>query len=342
MRKNGRRVAGAVFVAAWAWVSAIVGAGAAARAGTVYWSDVHNGAIYRTAGPGAAHELVVPDAGHPWGIAVDPINRHLYWGDNDASSARKITRSNYDGSGQVVVLSEDVVQGGGTQFVQSLSLDSVNNYIYYTEGNTRTIRRVRTDGGGEEVLVQGQLNGPVDVKLDTANGYMYWTQIISTHSELYRARLDGSEKQLLFTDQGFYYDLALAPDQGSGYRGEHIYFADQHPNAHGIRRIGIDGGNAGTLFSEAGLEPSGLEIDPVSGWIYWSRRDRPGIWRADLNGDVVEEVTDFAQFPANAYTIDFTLEHTALFAAGAEVPEPAGVMVLVMCGAAGLARRGRR
>src|SRR5687767_14417405 len=67
----------------------------AGAASAVYWSDFHNGAIYRTAGPGAAHELVVPDAGGPWGIAVDPINRHLYWGDNDASSARKITRSNY-------------------------------------------------------------------------------------------------------------------------------------------------------------------------------------------------------------------------------------------------------
>ena len=44
------------------------------------------------------------------------------------------------------VLAEEPVSGGGTQFVQGISLDVVNGYVYYTEGNTRTVRRVRTDG----------------------------------------------------------------------------------------------------------------------------------------------------------------------------------------------------
>src|SRR3954469_20107120 len=92
------------------------------QAGTAYWSDFHNGAIYRVAGPGGQHELAVPDAGRPWGIAVDPINRYLYWGDEAASTAEKIIRANFDGSGKPVVLSEPVMEGGGTQFVQGLAL----------------------------------------------------------------------------------------------------------------------------------------------------------------------------------------------------------------------------
>jgi hypothetical protein len=313
-----------------------------AGAGMAYWSDAHNGSIWRSSGPGGQHELVVPNAGTPWGIAVDPLNRHVYWGDTDGGTARKISRANYDGSGQVVVLSEDVVQGGGTQFVQGLSVDAVNGYLYYTEGNTRTIRRVRTDGGGEEAIVQGRWNGPIDVKLDVANGYMYWTQIVSTHSELYRARLDGSEQQLLFSDQGFYYDLALAPAQGSGYLGKYIYFADQHPDHHSIRRIGIDGSDPTTLITLTGMEPSGLEIDPVDGMLYWSRRDEPGVWRATLDGEFIEQVTDPGQFPDRAYTIDFTLRDTAAFAA-ALAPEPGavGVIAVGVVGALGRRRRSR-
>jgi hypothetical protein len=275
---------------------------------------------------------------------VDPVNGLLYWGDNDPATAQKIVRSNLDGSNPVAVLSEEVAEGGGTQFVQGLALDAVNNYIYYTEGNTRTVRRVRTDGGGDEAVAQGRLNGPVDVKLDVANGYMYWTQIVSTHSELHRARLDGTEAQLLFSDQGFYYDLALAPAQGSGYLGEYIYFADQHPNHYGIRRIGIDGSDPVTLISTPGMEPSGLEIDPISGMLYWSTRDQPGVWRATLDGDFVEQVTDPLQFPGSAYTIDFTLQDTAAFAAAMTVPEP-GVGVLAGAGlllGAAVARRRRR
>src|SRR5256885_16569387 len=118
MRKNGWRLTGL-----WVCAAACL-AGGTARAGGVYWSDYQTGAIYRTSGPGGQHELIVPNAGHPWGIAVDPINHYLYWGDYDASTARKITRANLDGSDPVIVLSEPVMEGGGTQFVQGLSLDA--------------------------------------------------------------------------------------------------------------------------------------------------------------------------------------------------------------------------
>jgi DNA-binding beta-propeller fold protein YncE len=321
----------------------------AAYGSAVYWTDAHNGAIYRAAGPGAPHRVVVEDAGRPWGVAIDPVNNHLYWGDRDPETAGKIFRVNLDGTGRTVVLAEDPVKGGGTQFVQGVSVDVVNGYVYYTEGNTRTIRRVRTDGTGEEVLVQGRLNGPIDVKLDVANGYMYWTQIISTHSEIFRARLDGSDEQLLFTDQGFFYDLAVAPGRrqyGINYDGEHIYFADQHPDQQAVRRVGVDGGGgAETVVHLEGLEPSGLEIDPDGRWVYFSRRDQPGIWRVGLDGKQLQEVVNPDLFPERAYTIDFTLEHTALFAAAAPVPEPgaAGAALgLVALAALRRARRGTR
>jgi DNA-binding beta-propeller fold protein YncE len=315
-------------------------------ASAVYWSDIHNGTINRASGPGAPHSTVVPDAGRPWGVAIDPVNNRLYWGDDDPSTAPKIMSAKLDGSDRSVVLAEAPVSGGGSQLVQDLALDVVNHYVYYTEGNTRTLRRVRTDGSGDEVLVNGRLNGPVDVKLDVANGYMYWTQIVSTDSEIYRAKLDGSDPELLFSDRGFYYDLALAPDRskvGGDYDGRYIYFADQHPNYQAIRRISINGDPSPQIIAHVdGMEPSGLEIDPDGHWLYFSRRDQPGIWRTKLDGSGLQEVVNPAFFPDNAYTIDFTLEHTALFAAGLQVPEPAPGGMLLAFASLGALRRRRR
>lgn len=305
-----------------------------ARASAVYWSDHNNGAIYCIDGPGAPQRVVVPDAGRPWGLAIDPVRNHLYWADNDPATAEKILRVNLDGSGRTVVLAEEPRSGGGTQFVQDLALDLVSGFVYYTQGNTPTISRVRTDGTGDEVLVRGRLNGPSDVKLDVANGYMYWTEILSTRSEIYRSRLDGSDARLLFGDVGFYSDLAIAPGRrhhGSDYDGEYLYFADTHSQRQAIRRIPVEGGTeAEAVLHQDGLEPSGIEIDPHGRWLYFSHGRRPGIWRVGLDGRQLRELTEPEDFPYFPYTIDLTLEHTALFAAAAAVPEPAALAAVAL------------
>ena len=116
---HGRTIA---FCFAAAFVTLAIPIPLFGQSGAVFWSDRQSGGIYRISGPGGQHQLIVPNAGSPWGIAVDPINRYIYWGDDDASTARKITRSNFDGSNQVIVVSEQPVSGGGSQFVEGLSL----------------------------------------------------------------------------------------------------------------------------------------------------------------------------------------------------------------------------
>ena len=88
-RRNG--IAAVAAVGLW-----LFGGASSAGASAVYWSDIHSGAIYRAAGPGAPHRVVVPDAGRPWGVAIDPVNGHLYWGDRDPETAGKIFRVNLD------------------------------------------------------------------------------------------------------------------------------------------------------------------------------------------------------------------------------------------------------
>jgi DNA-binding beta-propeller fold protein YncE len=282
--------------------------------GPVYYSDYGNGTINRINVPGGPVQTLVSGLGRPWGITVDPVNQYIYYGIADSANTQRITRSNLDGSNPVAILS------GGNRRISSVELDVPNNWLYFVDGNARTINRIHLNGTGEQLLATGTLNGPLDVEVDAATNSMYWTQIISTSSQIFRSNLDGTNTQLLFGDQGFYYDLAVDPAKGF------IYFADQHPNAHAIRRINLDGTNPVTIVAQAGLEPSGLEIDFNEGRLYWSRRDTPALWRANLDGSNPEQFSNPANFGPSNYTIDLAL---------GPVPEP-GSWVIASLGILGI------
>src|SRR5439155_5670516 len=119
----------------------------ATTAQLLFWSDENTNSIKRMSLSGGSPQTIAT-ASRAHGVAVDDVNALIYWSDSDPNTAGKIFRANLDGSNQQVVVSEPVVSGGGTQFVDSLKLDTVNNWIYYTESNTRTIRRVHFNGSG--------------------------------------------------------------------------------------------------------------------------------------------------------------------------------------------------
>lgn len=295
----------------------------ATQAQSVYWTDINDNTIKRIASPGAAPQLVVNHGPVPHGITVDLPGQQLYWADGLGTSAQKIIRSNLDGSNRVAVVSEPVVSGGGTQLVQNLKLDTLNNWIYYTEANTRTIRRVRFDGTGDQSIVQGSLNGPFDLALHIPSNYMYWTQGQSTFSQIFRSRLDGSQTQLLFSDEGFYSGIEIDPENGF------IYFSDYYPGREGIRRISLGGGNPVTLIPQPGGWPLGMDIDLASGKLYWARAnaDVPGIFRANLDGTGVEAM---ATLSSNLSPWDVVI-----------VPEPASICIASVLIAGTLTNRRR-
>jgi DNA-binding beta-propeller fold protein YncE len=214
-----------------------------------FFSDYTNKTIDFVATPGGPIQTIATTSGNPWGVAVDGKDGYVYWIDKGGGGATSsnITRANFDGSNPVTILSVPV-QPGNPYVLRGLTLDVGNNWIYYTEGNTGTIRRIHLDGTGGQVVAS--VGGDaIDVALDVPDNKMYWTQITSTTSELFSANLNGTNAHQLFTDQGFYYGLAVDPAHG------YLYFADQHPNQMAIRRINVDGTNPTTLISAG--EPSG-------------------------------------------------------------------------------------
>jgi DNA-binding beta-propeller fold protein YncE len=287
-------------------VSGLLDGRNSAFADPFYIGDYGNRSIEFVPAPGAPIQTIATTAGRPWGVAVDANNGFVYWADSGGPTSN-ITRAKLDGTNQVTVLAISGLPSNPND-IMNLALDTTNNWIYYSEGNTRTIRRIHPDGTGGQIVVTGSLNGPIDMALDVPNNWMYWTQITSSTSELFRSRLDGTGTQQLFGDQGFYYGLAIDPAHG------YIYFADQHPNQMAIRRLNIDGSNPVTLIPAG--EPSGVDIDVAEGKVYWSRRDTPGVWRSNLDGTNVQQLTVPANLPANSYTIDVAV---------LSVPEPASL-----------------
>jgi hypothetical protein len=299
----------------------------AAKAGaqTVYWADINDSTINRVAAPGATPEVIVSNYGQPGGVVIDPIGSYLYFCDRRTDTPQKIVRTDLNGGNRLVVLAEPVQSGGGTQLIENLRLDLPQNWIYYTESNTRTIRRVHFDGTGDARVVQGSLNGPRDVALDIPGNRMYWVQGQGTFSQLFRARLDGSDQTLLFSDQGFYAGIEIDPAKG------YVYFSDYYPGSSRIRRMNIDGSAPITLVDQSGSWPTGMDIDLGAGKLYWAKSDTaiPGIFRSNLDGSDVEAVatvsSDLSPWDAAVLT-----------------PEPANLAWLALAIASTRAGRARR
>jgi sugar lactone lactonase YvrE len=132
--------------------------GASASAGNIRWTPIGGG-------NGGAVKALASGLTYPIGLALDSGNLYFPNGDHLSTVAT---------SGGSVT---DVVSGM-PQNVQALSIDAVNNYIYFTVasgGATGSIRKVPEAGGTVTVLTTA-IDNPNGIVADTlANGCVYWT-----------------------------------------------------------------------------------------------------------------------------------------------------------------------
>ena len=89
----------------------------------IFWTNFVGGDVYHAALDGTGVEELLSDMGVIlYGIAVDRMNEHVYWGNWDA----KIQRANLDGTDV-----EDVVATGPEGSVMGLALDVAGNRMYW-------------------------------------------------------------------------------------------------------------------------------------------------------------------------------------------------------------------
>ena len=201
------------------------------------------------AADGGDIRTLVADLGvAPDGIAIDPINRHIFWtymgssreGEDFFVNDGSVHRIDFDGGNRIVIVPE-----GKTFTPKQMQCDAANQLLYWCDREGMRVMRARTDGSQLTVLVQ---TGSTDVErsdrrrhcvgvaVDPRAGWLYWTQ---------KGKPNGNEGRILRAGL----DLEAGSDPAN--------------------RSDIE-----VLFQDL-PEPIDLEWDGDTGYLYWTDRGDP-------------------------------------------------------------------
>jgi len=254
--------------------------------------DVKNSGILSFDTKGNDLKTVTDKVGVPDGIAVDPINKHIYWtnmgvyheGEHFPRNDGSIERINFDGSYHIII-----IPMGATFTPKQLQLDLTNGFMYWSDREGMRVMRAKLDGSNITTLVQtgeGDIDRKdetrhcVGVAVDTENGYLYWTQkgpADRGEGRIFRANLDflpgtdpanRSDVELLFDQLPEPIDLEI--DHVNGF----LYWTDRGnlPFGNSLNRASIDGNRIGEWeILNVGLkEGIGLTLDVQSNTVYFT------------------------------------------------------------------------
>jgi DNA-binding beta-propeller fold protein YncE len=205
-------------------------------AGKVYYSGgffSNPGTMRRAGMNGSNAETLLSDVGVVIGVAVDPLGRKFYFGDQDydgGTTTGEVRRANLDGSNPETILS--VVSG-------DIDVDPFAEKLYFV--TALGIQRSDLDGSNVETVVgPGDVTplSPSGIAVDPAKGKLYWADSGDAAPRILRVNVDGSNVETLVTDSdvsGPFRPLRIALDLGTGQ----MYWTDDHA----IRRANTDGTN---------------------------------------------------------------------------------------------------
>ncbi|KAL7886291.1 hypothetical protein AOLI_G00065860 [Acnodon oligacanthus] len=159
----------------------------------VYFASPERKQIERISMDGETRELLLstgPDSS-PEGLALDWINRKLYWTDRGSSS---ICRSGLDGQDRVMLIFKKLLKP------QGIAVHPQAQKLFWTDvGSHPAVERSRLDGLGREVLVSAGLVTPSGLALDFSSQRLYWSDLSTGVIE--STRMDGSDRRTLTQNQ---------------------------------------------------------------------------------------------------------------------------------------------
>ena len=242
----------------------------------------------------------------PAELALDVVNRKVYWTD---IKAKAIRRANLDGTGV-----QDVVTAG-LKTPNGVALDVTGGKVYWTDWGAKNIQRANFDGTGVQDLVTNRNSLLSGIALDVAGGQMYWVDF--GRDTIWRAILDGTGVEALVTS-GLSTPFAIALDVAGGQ----MYWVDK--GTHKIQRANLDGTGVQDLLTKAqGIDnPNGIALDVASGTMYWteSSKGKGKIKSASLDGSNVQTLFADLDDP-RSIALDIQLPPDAMPTAMSE-PQP--------------------
>lgn len=193
--------------------------------GRLYWSDREGLRVMRVNLDGSGLETLVETGRgdearkdqRNWcvGMAVDVAGGKIYWtqkgGDN--ANVGTIRRANLDlPRGQTAINRSDIeILFDGLPEPIDLELDLAKRHLYWTDrGNPpdgNTVNRTTLDGPHTRTILGGGFGETIGIALDLQGGRMFLTDL---RGNVYRLKLDGSDRKTLFTGQGMLTGIAYA------------------------------------------------------------------------------------------------------------------------------------
>ncbi|NXT02957.1 NID2 protein, partial [Jacana jacana] len=148
--------------------------------------------------------------------------------------------------------------------VVGIDYDCREKTIYWTDVASRTISRAGLEPGAEpETIINSGLISPEGLAVDHLRRAMFWTD--SGLDKIERARLDGSQRQVLFHTE-LVNPRAITVDPVRG----NLYWTDWNREAPKIETSTVNGANRRVLVNKDIGLPNGLTFDPFSKLLCWA------------------------------------------------------------------------
>lgn len=247
----------------------------------VYWFDYGDNSIRRANldGTNVGVVLAADLNAAATAMTVNPVEGKIYW------ARAKVWRVNLDGSNRETLY--DPGPSPATSFT-GLTLDLTRGKVYLSEELSfqKKILRMDLDGNNFATLDSSLVVSPFGVKIDSANGYLYWRD--GGTASINRSRLDGSSPEVLRQIANGGSGSGVALDAANGW----LFWSEDWNSNTGtviptkIRRSRLDG----TGVQDVVLLPGAswvhdIEFNPDDGKIYWSYF---GVYRANPDGTNME------------------------------------------------------
>ncbi|KAG7267428.1 hypothetical protein CRUP_021333 [Coryphaenoides rupestris] len=157
--------------------------------GLIYWSDVSEEAIKRTAfnqsGAGGDQTVVVSGLLSPDGLACDWLGGKLYWTDSETN---RIEVAELDGALRKVLFWQELDQP------RAIALDPERGYMYWTDwGEVPKIERAGMDGTHRAMIIEKDIYWPNGLTLDYGEQKLYWAD--AKYNFIHRSNLDGTGRE---------------------------------------------------------------------------------------------------------------------------------------------------
>ncbi|XP_041357680.1 LOW QUALITY PROTEIN: very low-density lipoprotein receptor-like [Gigantopelta aegis] len=134
----------------------------------LFWTDIDKRKIFKANFSNLSPAEVFADSSlhSPHGLAVDWVNKHIYWTDTGHSHIRVLTM---DGSVRKTLIQTDLDQP------YAIVLDPEKGYMYWTDhGRHPKIEKCGMNGRGRMIIIDTDIVFPKGLTIDYDNQRLYW------------------------------------------------------------------------------------------------------------------------------------------------------------------------